>query len=158
MALSQITTNTLSGGVTVDLDLTFVGQIVLFVLLFLVLKPVLFDPMLKLIEEREKRIDGAKTDAKAMYADADAKMAKYEEELEAVKREAGAERDRLRAEGAREEAQILAKVRGETTKLIDDGRAQMEKEGEQLRKELDAQAQLLARDIVTRVLGREVPS
>lgn len=156
MALSQIYGS--NGGVVVDIDMTFAAQIVLFVLLFLILKPVLFDPMLKLIEEREKRIDGAKAEAKQMYAEADAKMAKYEEELAAVKREAGAERDKLRAEGAREEALILAKVRGETTKMVEEGRAKIEHEASALRKELDTQAQVLARDIVTQVLGREVSS
>ena len=44
------------GAVNVDFDLTVVGQIVLFVTLMLVLKPWLFDPMLKLFEEREKRV------------------------------------------------------------------------------------------------------
>jgi F-type H+-transporting ATPase subunit b len=156
MALSQIYGS--NGGVVVDIDITFAAQIVLFVLLFLVLKPVLFDPMLRLIEEREKRIDGAKSEAKQMYAEADAKMAKYEEELSAVKREAGAERDRLRAEGAKEEAIILAKVRGETTKLVEEGRTRIGNESAVLRTELDGQAQQLAREIVTRVLGREVSS
>src|SRR4051794_32323191 len=47
------------GGVTVDLDASFVVQLVLFVVLLVVLKPLLFDPMLRLFEEREKRIDHA---------------------------------------------------------------------------------------------------
>src|SRR5258706_55753 len=40
-------------------------QIGLFVVLMLVLKPILFDPMMKLFEEREKRIDGAKAAARS---------------------------------------------------------------------------------------------
>jgi F-type H+-transporting ATPase subunit b len=147
---------TASGGVVVDLDLTFVGQIVLFFLLFLALRPILFEPMIKLFEEREKRIGGAKDDARQLYADADEKMAKYEEEVLSVKRQAGEERDRIRQEGQKKEQAILAKVREETNTMVDEGRARITKEREALRAELGAVSQQLARDIASRVVGREV--
>jgi len=112
--------------------------------------------MLKLFEERERRIEGAKNEARQMYADADAKMAKYEEELGDVKRKAGEERDRLRAEGQKKEQAILAKVRTETNAMVEEGKAKIAKDGVALRTELTATAQGLARDIAGRVLGREV--
>src|SRR4051812_28392362 len=43
-----------AGGVEVDFDGSLVVQIVLFLTLMIVLRPILFDPMLKLFEEREK--------------------------------------------------------------------------------------------------------
>lgn len=147
-----------SGGVVVDLDLTFVGQIVLFFLLFLVLKPILFDPMIKLFEERERRIGGAKDDARKLYADADEKMARYEEEVLVVKRQAGEERDRIRQEGLRKEQTILAQVRKDTNDMVDQGRERIAKEREALRTELRTTSQQLARDIASRVIGREVQS
>ncbi|MGZ5968984.1 MAG: F0F1 ATP synthase subunit B family protein [Polyangiales bacterium] len=163
MALSSVQTGALaelssqaSGGVVVDLDLTFVGQLVLFFLLFLLPKPMLFEPMIKLFEEREKRTGGAKDDAKKLYADADAKMAKYEEEVLLVKQKAGAERDRIRAEGQKKEQAILATVRDETNKVVEEGRARIAKEREALKGELGTVSQQLAREIASRVLGREV--
>jgi F-type H+-transporting ATPase subunit b len=145
-----------SGGVTVDVDLTFVGQIVLFALLFLLLKPMLFDPMLKLFEERERRTAGAKDEARAMYKEADAIVAEYEVELEKVKRQAGEERDKLRAEGQRREQQILAKVRSETNAMVDEGREKLAKDAATLRAELAVTANELAKEMASRVLGREV--
>lgn len=145
-----------SGGVVVDVDLTFVGQIVLFALLFLLLKPMLFDPMLALFEERERRTAGAKDEARKMFADADAMVAEYEVELDKVKRQAGEERDKLRAEGQRREQQILAKVRADTNELVEEGRKKLEKDGATLRAELDGAAQEIAKEMATRVLGREV--
>jgi F-type H+-transporting ATPase subunit b len=163
MALSSVQTGSLeeligsaSGGVVVDLDVTFVGQIVLFILLFLVLKPLLFDPMLNLFEERERRTGGAKDDARALYADADEKMAKYETQVAVVKRKAGDERDRIRQEGQKREQAILAKVRTETDAMLEEGRARISKEREALKTELGTMSHQLARDIATRVLGREV--
>lgn len=145
-----------SGGVVVDLDITFVGQIVLFLLLFLVLKPILFDPMITLFEEREKRIGGAKDDARQLYAAADEKMAKYEEEVLVVKRQAGEERDKIRQEGQKKEQAILAKMRDETNSMVEEGRARIAKERETLRAELGTVSTQLARDIASRVVGREV--
>jgi F-type H+-transporting ATPase subunit b len=140
------------GAVTIDLDVTIVAQIVL----FLILKPLLFTPMVRLFEEREKRIDGAKADAKAMYAEADAKMAQYESELTKVKQTAGEDRDKLRAAGQRREAEILSKVRVETNTTIDAGRAKIAADAASIRAELDVVSRSVARDLATRVLGREV--
>ncbi len=145
-----------SGGVTVDLDPTFLGQVVLFVLLFLILRPLLFTPMLRLFDERDKRIEGAKNEARAMFAEADAMMGRYEEELVAARRAAGAERDKKRLEGQRQEQVILAKVRAETNAMVDEGRARIAKDAETIRKELGQTASALARDMASRVLGREV--
>src|SRR5688572_9622419 len=97
-----------SGGVNVDFDLTFLAQFVLFTLFILVIKPLLFDPMLRVFEERERRTEGAKKKARAMDEQAGELLARYEAELDKVRREANTERDRLRAETARIEAQIMA--------------------------------------------------
>jgi F-type H+-transporting ATPase subunit b len=147
-----------SGGVVVDLDITFVGQIVLFILLFIALRPLLFTPMLKLFEERERRIGGSKDDARALYAEADEKMAEYEKQVTVVKQKAGEERDRIRQEGQKREQAILGKVREETNAMVDEGRARIAKERESLQVELKTISNQLARDIAGRVLGREVAS
>lgn len=165
MALSSVQTGAIaellgsaSGGVVVDLDITFAGQIVLFILLFMALRPILFDPMLKLFEERERRTGGAKDDARKLYADADEKMAKYEAQVGVVKQKAGEERDRIRQEGQKREQAILNKVREETDAMLAGGRARIATERESLKAELGTVSTQLARDIATRVLGREVQS
>src|SRR2546422_537873 len=52
--------------VNIDFDLTFIGQMVIFAALIVVMKPLLLDPVLGLFEEREKRTDGAKAAARVM--------------------------------------------------------------------------------------------
>src|SRR6185312_9155050 len=93
-----------SGAVNIDFDLTFVGQMVVFAALILVLKPLVYDPVLGLFEEREKRTDGAKASAREMQEKAGELLRKYEQELEKVHRVAAEERDAIRAETARLEA------------------------------------------------------
>src|ERR1041384_4286176 len=73
-----------SGAVNIDFDLTFIGQMVVFAALILVLKPLVYDPVLALFEEREKRSDGAKAEAREMQEKAGTLLRKYEQELEKV--------------------------------------------------------------------------
>ena len=147
----------LNGGpVDVDADLTVFIQLGILVTLMLVLKPVLFDPMLALFEEREKRIDGAKDEARALdQASAEAELA-YESAMKASRAEAAAERDRMRAEGAKAEAELMAKARKAAAVTLDVGYTQAHKEAEDARAILERQGKSLAGALASRVLGRGV--
>jgi F-type H+-transporting ATPase subunit b len=144
--------------ISVDVDLTFVVQLVLFVGLTLVLKPVLFDPMLKLFEEREKRIDGAKVQARKIDEKSATALAQYESEMARARSAAGAERDKIRGEALKREQEILGAVRAATSKTIEDGKRAAHAEAEKTRAALKADAAAVARDLASRVLGREVQS
>lgn len=147
-----------SGAVNIDFDLTFLGQMVIFAALLIVLKPMLFDPVLGLFEEREKRTDGAKTSAREMQEKAGELLRKYEHELEKVQRVAAEERDRIRAETARIEAETMSEARAVATKIVDEGRERIAEEIHEIRFELGRDSERLAREIASRVLGREVAS
>jgi F-type H+-transporting ATPase subunit b len=145
-----------SSPIVVDVDATFVVQLVLFVVLTLVLKPVLFDPMLKLFEERERRTDGAKKRARETDAKSSSALTTYEEGMAKARAAGAAERERVRAEGIKREQEILAAVRAATAKAVDDGKQKAHAEAAKVRAVLQTDAQTLARDLATRVLGREV--
>jgi F-type H+-transporting ATPase subunit b len=147
-----------ASAINVDVDLTFIVQLVLFVVLTLILKPVLFDPMLKLFEERERRIDGAKlaarkTDEKSAQAETE-----YEKAMGKARIAANADRDAIRAEGVKREHEILAAVRTATAKALEDGKRAVQAEAEKARAALKAEGPAMARELATRVLGREVQS
>jgi F-type H+-transporting ATPase subunit b len=142
--------------ISVDFDATFLVQLVLFTGLTLVLKPLLFDPMLKLFEERERRIDGAKMQARKMDEKSATALAKYETEMARARMSANAEREKIRAEGLKREQEILAAVRASTSKTIEDGKRTALAEAERVRATLKSEAGTLARDVAGRVLGREV--
>jgi len=144
------------GGVEVDFDLTLVGQVVIFIFLFIVLKPMLFDPMLHLFEERERRIDGAKVLARKIDEKSATALTTYENEMAKARSSANAEREKLRNEGLKAESEILARVRQSTSKVLEDGRKQMQAEMGKAREGLKNETGPLARELATRVLGREV--
>ncbi len=142
--------------VSVDFDATFLVQLVLFAGLTLVLKPLLFDPMLKLFEERERRIDGAKLQARKMDEKSATALAKYDSEMARARAAANAERDAMRAQAVQREHEVLAAVRAATSKTIEEGKRAAHAEAESVRAKLKVEAGTLARDLAGRVLGREV--
>jgi F-type H+-transporting ATPase subunit b len=144
------------GPVTVDLDASTLIQIGLFIVLFLVLKPVLFDPMLKLFEERERRIDGAKLAARKMDEKSANALTKYETEMGKARAAANQERDKLRAEGVKTENEILDKVRKATAATLEQGKRQARDEAARVRTALQTETQEMAKQLAARVLGREV--
>jgi F-type H+-transporting ATPase subunit b len=153
--LSRGTMST-GGGVTVDVDMTFLWPIAIFVLLIVVLKPMLFDPMLKLFEERERRIDGAKLAARKMDEASAAALTKYETEMKKARGAGNADREAQRAEGLKTESQIVDKVRESTAETVAIGRKNLQDEAAQVRLALQSDAKALAGALASRVLGREV--
>jgi F-type H+-transporting ATPase subunit b len=73
-----------------------------------------------------------------------------------VARSAAEERDKLRAETARLEAEIMREGRDAVAKIIDQGRKSIEAEVDKIRFDLGRESERTASLIVARVLGREV--
>jgi F-type H+-transporting ATPase subunit b len=114
--------------------------------------------MLKLFAEREKRIEGAKLEARKTDDASAQALKKYEDAMAAARAAAGAEREKLRAEGQKTENEILTSVRASTAKTLESGRKQTSGEAAQVRADLGPQVKSLAADLATRALGREVRS
>jgi F-type H+-transporting ATPase subunit b len=145
-----------SGGVVMDIDRTLFVQMAVFVMLILVLSPMLFKPVLRLFEERERRTEGARSAAREMQDKAEDLLHRYQAKLDEVKRAAQAERDRLRNETLRLEAEIVERARQSNTRIVEHGRQQIETELGTIRRDLDAYSQKIAKEIGASVLGREV--
>lgn len=144
--------------ITVDFDGTFFVPLVLFVILTLALKPILFDPMLKLFEEREKLIDGAKAEARKTDEKSASAAATYEAEMNKARAQANLERDTVRAQATKREQEILTRARQETTQVIEAGKRAAYAEAERARASLHGEAGAMAKDLASRVLGRGVQS
>ncbi len=144
------------GAITLDLDRTVLLQMVLFAGLVLVLKPLLFDPVLRVFEEREKRTEGARDEARKLQEKAGELLRKYEREMERVQQVAHEEREKLRGETARLEAQILGEARAATSMIVEEGRVTIEREVSVMRADLNQQASALAEAVAAGVLGKEI--
>lgn len=140
----------------IDIDLTVVVQFVLFLILLGVANKLLFQPYLQLRERRKAGIEGSRAEAERMTAQADSKLADYEKQLGAARNRANDEGRKVRAEAAAHEKEVTDKARTETQKSIDAATAKMRAETDAARLQLLPQATTLARQIASKLLGREV--
>ena len=135
-------------------DITFVIQLVGFVVFWQLMRVLIFLPMQQALKVREQRTGGARTQAEGLLAEASQLDATIEAGLAEAKREGAtsAEEIRRRAEG--EEHTILARYRDEATTLLERERALTDTQVSAARAPLQSDAERLAGDVVRRVLGR----
>jgi len=155
-AFGNLVGASMSGGISIDFDKTFVLQMLIFAGLIPILKWALFEPILKVFEERERRTDGARAEARQMQEEAGELLRRYESELQKINQVAAEERERLRAETSKLESEILDEARQVVGRIVAEGRAKLETEVGSIRFELGRRSEQVSREVSDRVLGREV--
>jgi F0F1-type ATP synthase membrane subunit b/b' len=111
---------------------------------------------LKLKDARRAGIEGAREEASKMEERARATNADYDAQLTRARQRGAEERQRLRSEAAIYERQQLGAARDESSKALEAARAKISTEATAARDKLAAESTALARQIVTKILGREV--
>lgn len=143
------------GGLQIFPDPLFlVCLMAIFGLLILPLNKLLFSPLLRVLDERRERIEGAKGRAEQVAKEADGVLARYETEVRAAKDEAETGRRSMIESARREQADATASVRAEAEQRLAGARDEVGRSLTQARTELRAHAEELAREAASRVLGR----
>ena len=145
-----------SSAVNIDLDITAVIHFVLFAAFVLLMKDLVFEPLMKVFDERERRTAGAIERAREMDEEAIELKQEYEEKIEGIRREAASDRERIRSNVKRLELEMMAATRERVGKTMQSGMASIHADAKKIRQDLTAQQGQLAGDIASRVLGREV--
>src|SRR3989304_5201765 len=91
----------------IDIDITFLYQIAGFIALYFILNTLLYKPVLKTLEERDKNIGGRKKEASDLEAWLQKRILDYENRLNEARVKAHEERLRLEQEGLDKEKDIL---------------------------------------------------
>jgi F-type H+-transporting ATPase subunit b len=145
-----------SGHPLIDIDATAIVQFALFLILMFVANKLMFQPYLALRERRKAGIEGARAEAERMTAQADGKLAEYEKQVAVARNRANEEARKVRAEAVTHERDTTEAARATAQKSIDEAQAKMRTETEAARKQLLPQADALAKQIASKLLGREV--
>lgn len=146
----------LSGGSMIDLDGTFFVQIGIFFVAFLVLRGLVFSPVMALFDARDAAIGGARQAARDMEHEAEQSRAKLENDLKAVRQAANAERENVRTEAQRLAREQTERARADAEQLLTDARVKLDHEGAQVRTQMKSLVPALASQIASKLLGREV--
>lgn len=140
----------------IDIDWTVLVQFALFLVTFAVANKFLFQPYLRLREARRAGIEGAREQADQMSAQADAKLADYEKQLSQARTRANDEGRKVRLEAAAHEKSVTETSRAESQKALDEATTKVRTETDAARLQLLPQANALARQLASKLLGREV--
>lgn len=137
--------------------LTLLTHLVLFlIMVYVIINPLLLKPILKVMEEREARIDGNLREAKEAAAAGEELMAEYKHKLEAARKDALQEKDEVKKTAEEEEKKIIVAAREKAGDLMAEIREKISAEYEVARKTLVADTEAMGKDIASRILGRQV--
>jgi len=135
----------------IDLDITVLFQLVVFLVLLVTLNKLAFQPLLALFAERRKRTEGAR----AAAVDAAKRASRLEETVQAsladANRAGAEERNQLRDAAVRREAETLARERTDAANLLQAERDRLERSRESILPDLDRSSQELAELLVTKL-------
>ena len=154
--MNQTTSLIASGHPLIDIDATAFVQFALFLVTMFVANKLMFQPYLALRERRKAGIEGARAEADRMTAEADAKLADYEKQLSVARNRANEEGRKIRGEAVNHEREVTDKARATAQQAIDEAQAKMRSETESARAQLLPQADAIAKQIASKLLGREV--
>jgi F0F1-type ATP synthase membrane subunit b/b' len=130
--------------------------IAVFVLLVVPVNAVLVRPLLRTLDERAQRIEGARSRAGELGQEADAALARHRNALDAARAAAEGER-RTALEGARaEQTRLTAAARSAAELEIERARREIRSGLAEAREVLRRDTEALAREAVARILGRPV--
>lgn len=137
-----------------ELNATLLLQLALFLGLLAWLSNVLFAPMSKVFDERERRIDGAADEALAMRAGANEKAQLIEEKLAGAQADARVQLNALREQGLKKQRELVETARVKSQARLDTARGELAEAAQSARTDLEKDAEKIASEIVERVLGR----
>lgn len=138
----------------ISLDGTFAIQIVSFLILWVVLKRLLFDPMLDVLDERQKRTVGSHEAASHMHADVAAMRADYERHTRAAREKSLADLEESRKLTAAEERTVLGAARDQAAARIALARTDIGRQVDAARSTLRSEGAALAAQLAEKVVGR----
>ena len=140
----------------INLDLTFIIQLVNFLVLVLILNVFLYKPIRRVLAERATELNGARERAAEVDRDVQEKVALYEARLREGKAGANGERDVLKKAAQAEESAVLEKARKEAADTLATIKEKVAKEAADAKELLREQARGLSLEICEKVLGRSL--
>jgi len=137
-------------------DYTFVIQIISFLLLWAALKRLTFDPMLRVLEQRDERTRGSQQEAEQLRLGAQTAAQEYESSLRQVRHSVLRESEIERKRAEEEQQRLLNAARAEADAELARLRSDLASQVAQAEKSLAVEAQAIAALMAERATGRSL--
>lgn len=123
-----------------------------FLILLFILNKILFQPLAKIMKEREVAVNGALDEAKSLTSKKDEAILKMNSELQATRLKAKNISDSIRAEGQTVQKDALSKAETEAVSMIESARAELKAKAEKARAELKSDIEKFSEEIVNKLV------
>lgn len=133
-------------------DLSVLVVILLVLSLFFILKRSFFNPINKILEDREAAIQGAQREANEKLGEFEEKSRIYQDQLNAARLEIYRQQETLRSEALNQRAGILAKGRQEAEGLVQSTRDELQNQVASAKNDLESNLTKFADGIVKAIL------
>lgn len=138
------------------LPLDLILNILSIIILFVILRLLLYKPAKKILDERKERIRKEKEDADAALKDAGDLKAKYEEKLTDAKRAASAEADRIIADAEKRAEAIVSEAESRASTVLSLAESKINAERLAAKKSMERDTVALAVNIAEKILERRI--
>ena len=140
----------------IEIDSSLVVQIVLFLILWSILRRVLFGPVGRLMAERERRTEGTQAEARDLVEEGQELQARYDAAIAQARAEGETIKGEIREEALKARNVILSQGRDAATHKIQEIREEVRKEMDAARQVASSNAEALAQQMAEKVLGRKL--
>lgn len=124
-----------------------------FLVLLFIMNQILFKPLLKLFNERDKAISGSLEEARDMEIERETELDNLMKEFSRGKSDAREKFEAFKQEGLDRQKQMLEKAQQEAVGILDSARAELRAESEKAREKLRSDVQRFSDEIVTKLVG-----
>ncbi len=131
-------------------------SIVVFAMLYFLVKKYVVPNFEKTFAERTSAIEGGLKAAETKQAEADAKLAELEQQLSEAKHEAARIREEAREQGAQIVAEMREQAQQESSRIVENGKSQIEAERQQAVASLRTEVGTLATSLAGRIVGESL--
>lgn len=125
-------------------------------LLFLVLSYILFDPVRKILKDREKRIADLKDTTERDKVEANQYKAEYEARLRDVEKEAEAILSEARKKALKREDEIIENAKAEAARIIEHANREAELEKKKVKEEVKQEVIDVATMMAGKIIGGSI--
>lgn len=137
-------------------DGTLILHIAIIVIMVVLLNATLFKPINRILAERDARTRGALDEARKVFANVDASLAKYQQSLRRARTEGYSLLEHQRTEAVRERERQLASAKESLSQQTSTEKQKIAEQAESARATLSHEARKIALEISEQMLGRPV--
>lgn len=128
--------------------------VLIIIVLTFVLNRTFFRPLQRTLDERHRRIEGARIEAEEIRRASQMRLLEFEQKMREARREADQQMAGIRNAALSEKNQLIGQKRNKAEEMLKAAKVEIQKKTEEARKQLEGLSEEFAYKIASRILKR----